>query len=137
VIQAYQYTDDNAGAGIANHYTVTAVDEAQLESDPAVPVSGVKIENSLKAPIQWKQPVMLADQKQVVLSWGYDLPGVTMFRIYRSDGENPAVMYKSVTGDKRNFTDRLAFDKEYKYQVLAIFENGAKSRLSEALLVKF
>ena len=133
----FQYTDESCEAGKTHSYTVTAVDEAGLESDPLLAVSGGKIDNGLREPIQWNEPLIHNDQKQVVLTWGYEQAGVKMFRIYKAEGENPATMYRSLTGEKREFTDAFVIGKQCKYRILVIFENGNKSLLSEELLVKF
>ena len=133
----YQYTDETSETGITNSYTVVAIDEAGLESDPALAVNGKKISNGLRAPIQWKDPVTRRDQNSVVLNWNYDQSGIKNFRIYKAEGENSLIMYKTVTGDKRDLTDVLVPGKQYKYKILAIFDNDSKSLLSEELLVKF
>lgn len=130
------FLDDTAEPGRLNTYTITAVDEAGLESEPATPVTGSRIDTKLRAPIVWKDPVIQLEKKTVLLTWAYDAPNVSGFRIYRSDGENMPVMYKTIPADKREFADVVRADTHYTYQIIVLFSNGSKSILSKELAVK-
>lgn len=133
----YRFADENAEAGKVNHYTVIAVDDAGLESEPASPVSGAKIDNKLQPSVTWKQPVIIGEQKQVVLSWIYDQKEVRSFLIYKAVDENPPVLCKSVSGDQLEFRDRLLPGQQHTYRIMAVFKNSSKSTLSEEIVVKY
>jgi fibronectin type 3 domain-containing protein len=133
----FVYEDVTAHVGVIHNYTVIAIDEAGLESDPASPVSASVIDNKLRPPVEWKQVQIDRDNKQVVLRWDYSQEGVQSFRIYKAEGEQPPVLYRSVKGDKREFTDMLVVGKYYKYSILVLFESGHKSMLSKEQTVKF
>ena len=133
----FRYIDENAIAGKSNAYTVVAVDKSGLESDPATPVSAGKIDSGLRPQVQWKTATIIKEKNQVVLSWEYLQNGVTSFRIYRAIDEGSSVMYRTVSGDKREFPDMLTSGKKYKYKILAVFEGGAKSELSTELVTNY
>jgi fibronectin type 3 domain-containing protein len=133
----YLYLDENVGAGKTYNYTVVAIDDAGLESDPSSAVTGGKTDNLLRSPIQWKDPIINREQNQVTLTWKYDQSTIRMFRVYKAEGENPFMVYKNISSDKRDFTDLLAIGKQYRYRIVVIFENGNKSTFSEELSIKF
>lgn len=132
---AYQYTDGQGEVNISHNYTVVAVDEAELESDPATPISAVRIDNSLKPSITWKEPVVTIDDRKVLLQWTYDEQRVSAFRIYRKVDDGPMVLVKTMPAQTREFSDSLSPEKKYQYQVMVVFEGGRQSKLSEAMNV--
>jgi uncharacterized protein len=132
-----RYRDITAPAGITSAYTVIAVDHSGLESDPAQPVSAVKIDNKLKPKVIWKPARMIKDKASVILNWEYNQTSVVSFRIYKGINDESMIMYRTVSGDKHDFTDVIQPEKKYKYRILAMFKNGSLSEFSEVLMVSF
>lgn len=133
----YYYTDETAAAGKTNNYTVTAIDEAGLESDPASPVSAGKIDNKLQAAVQWEPLVIDREKNKVVLNWQYDLPGVRLYRIYKSEDDNPDMLYRSLPEGEKKFSDTVIPGKQYRYRIMAVFEGGKMSALSKEITLTY
>jgi fibronectin type 3 domain-containing protein len=133
----YSYFDSTSTAGITAQYTVTAIDDTGLESEPAAPASGIKLNNQLRTAVDWKDPVINKESMTVKLSWKYDLDGITAFKIYKAIDENPPATYKTIPGDKKEFQDRLQPGKKYTYRILAIFNDGFKSSLSDEISINY
>jgi uncharacterized protein len=133
----YHYIDENVEAGKTNRYTIIAVDDAGLESEPAAVITAGKINNALKAAVEWKEHALNNEKNQVILKWAYELKEVSSFRIYRGVDGNTSELYKSVSADKRDFMDTLIPGKKYTYRIMAIFEKGNQSTLSKELVFNY
>jgi len=133
----YYFNDARALSNVGYYYRIIAVDEAGLLSEPSAAVTGIKTDNTFPAPIKWRDPIVNQDRKEVVLTWDYSLSGVKQFQIYKAEGEGPAARYRSVTGSLRVYRDQLVIGKEFKYRIVAIFDNGSMSEMSRELSVRY
>jgi uncharacterized protein len=134
----YTYSDSFAEGGKTNTYTITAIDDAGLESDPTTPVNAGRIDNALKPTVQWKEPIVERDKRQIRLQWAYEQAGVKTFQIFRSMNELPLKLYKTIPGNSLELVDQsMKAGSQYNYRILAVYENGAKSALSEERKVIF
>jgi uncharacterized protein len=129
----YHFTDGTGHAGDINFYTIIAIDDGGLESKPTAPVIGTSINTILQPAITWKRPKINREDSQITLTWNYNQPGIERFEIFRSVDNEPPVFFKSVSGDKKEFTDKLIPGELYVYRIIALFPNGQKSLLSEAI----
>lgn len=129
----YQFTDVNIRAGDTNFYTIIAIDDAGLESEPAGPVTGNRINSILQPVITWKRPQINREESQITLTWNYNQPEIEGFRIFRSVDDEPPILFMSIAGDKKEFTDRVIPGQRYAYRIMALFPDGQKSMLSEAM----
>ncbi|MEQ8926942.1 MAG: hypothetical protein RLO81_14070, partial [Fulvivirga sp.] len=119
-------------------YTLIAVDDDGLESDPAKPVKSKRIDRGVRKIIE--DVFVSADRKnqKIVLAWNYNEPGVERFIIYRGLADNPVSIYKAVSADQNQFEDlSLTVNSEYSYRIQAIYQGGAKSPLSETIKIKY
>jgi uncharacterized protein len=133
----YTFKDETSPAQVINHYTVIATDEAGLESEPATPVSGVRIENNLMTAVRWRRSHIQKDQNRVILTWDYDVTGVQSFLIYKATGDGALMMYRSIKADSREFSDTIQPGKSYHYHIMARFARGHKSHLSGSLVIRY
>jgi fibronectin type 3 domain-containing protein len=133
----YHFTDNNLESGTTNSYTVIAVDEAGLESDPAAPINAAKVDNTLGPPVQWIEPLVDKQKYTVTLKWDYDQPDVRSFKVFRSIDSRPFLLVKTLKGDKFSFDDLLLPGRDHSYRVIAEFQNGSKSTLSKELTIKY
>ncbi len=133
----YYYNDESSVPGKINHYTVVAVDEAGLESDPTYPVSGSKIDYGLRPAIAWKKYVINIEQNQVTLGWNYNQSDIQSFRIFKAVDNNTPILFKTLAGDKKKFVDTLIPGQLYKYRIIALFEDGNKSLVSEEVTFQY
>src|SRR6218665_777941 len=131
----YAWTDD-ASQGIG-HYSITAIDDAGLESDPTAPVRGGKIDARLKEAIKWKRPALMPEQQQVKLNWQYEPSDVKAFRLYRAVDAGSLLLHKTISGDQRNYSETARTGKKYTFRIMAVFEGGRMSELSKELTITF
>lgn len=134
----YTFTDDNIRAGKGNQYTVTAIDDAGLESDPAASISAGRIDNQLRTAVEWNEPQIDRSKNQAILSWQYDQSDVQLFRVYKRRDNEPEVLYRSISSGQNKFIDiQLRPGTEYKYRIMAVFNNGRKSVFSKEITLNF
>lgn len=130
----YHYTDKNLSSNKVQVYTITAVDEAALESPPATPVSGSKINTGLDKPVQLEEPIIDRANRKVTIRWPNSESDISSFQIYKAVNDNPLTLYRTVKTNE--FTDpMLRIGDAYSYRILAILKDGSRSELSEE--VKF
>jgi fibronectin type 3 domain-containing protein len=134
----YQFTDLNAILNSSNSYTVTAVDDAGLESIPAMAVKGSRIDNSLRPGIKWKESIVDRENKKVTLRWEYDQLNVKSYMIFKSKENEPMKLYKTIQGSNTEFTDgMMQIGSKNHYQVMAVFESGSRSLMSKDLEINY
>lgn len=132
----YQFTDMDSAAN-SRFYTLVAIDDAGLESEPLPPITAARVNNILQPGITWKRPQVNGEGNEITLKWNYHQPGVEGFRIFRSVDDEAPVLFRSVAGDKNEFTDKLIPGQRYAWRIMAMFTNGEKSLLSEALQFQY
>jgi hypothetical protein len=123
-------TGHEIGSG-DHHYTVVAIDERGLESDPAHPVTGTRINSSLQPSIRWGRHNIVRDENKVTLRWINSKKDIEAFRIYKSVDSSQLLLYKTLGGDQEKMTDTFIPGHLYKYHIMAIFKDGNKSLMSE------
>ncbi len=134
------YADDKTPAGQPFEYVLLAVDDSGLESVPAGPIKGMKIDTGVRPQIANVRATPDREQKKIVLSWQYGQQGVEKFLIYRAEKEDKARLYQTVPaqGNRLTFQDsELTINTEYKYFVQAVFADGAYSAMSKEVKVMY
>ena len=129
----YLYVDQNAPSGRTSIYTVLSIDDAGLESDPSIPITGVRIDRTLRPSLKWKKPRINREENQIRVSWEYTQPHVESLQLFRSVDNDPPLLFRSLTGNESSYTDIIIPGRTYSYWIMAIFEDGNKSSLSEKL----
>lgn len=120
------------------YYTITAVDSSGQSSEPTQAVSGSKIKKQVLVAVVFEKPVIDRELKQIVLRWNYTVQGVQKYQIYRSVGNEPPTLYKSIAASSQLFKDAsLTPTTKYTYHIIAVFDDQRKSALSSELVVAF
>lgn len=133
----YRYVDSGCPQGKQVYYTVLSVDDAGLESVPADPVARACTPFSLATPPSWRKPTVIRDQNQVKLAWRCDHSAVASFRVFRSVNGGPPVLLSSPAGKEREYLDTIMPGTTYNYRIMASFETGWTSALSDELKLEF
>ncbi|MFZ6000793.1 MAG: hypothetical protein ACOYW3_09805 [Bacteroidota bacterium] len=129
------WIDRDSGEGIPYRYTVIALDDDGLESEPAAPVT------SMREPERVKPAVVVIEKidrvkKQIELTWNYTVPGVTKYQIYRATAGEPLKLW--ATSMEGSFTDnRVVVNTTYRYAVVALFKTGARSAMVREISVQY
>ena len=129
------YHKDKGGPDIA-YYTIVSVDDAGLESPPAHPVTGSRVQ-TLRPAITWRRPRINREDNQLTISWNHSQSNIQTFRLYRAVDTSPPVLFKIVQGDEAEFTDDIIPGRTYTYRIMAHFADGAKSLFSEAIKFEY
>lgn len=130
----YSYIDASLKHGETRHYTIVAVDDANLKSPPAPAVTGQKKKRSIWPAVALQSPEIDRLNSKIILRWSYDETEVKLFHIYKATNDEPLKLYRSV--DKREFTDRMYAGK-YQYKVVAVFADGSKSEMGKGISFTF
>lgn len=139
------YNDVPPKTGVDYQYTIVAVDSSSLESLPAKPVIGRRIDNGLRGKIKKLKAAKTGDKPATIaLNWElevYENQGTInpeSFSIYRGEELGNIRLYATVKGDARTWKDaQLKRGTSYKYRIQANFKRGAVSKFSELVVVKF
>jgi fibronectin type 3 domain-containing protein len=131
----YTYTDQYLTNSDVQHYTVIAIDEANLESPPAPAIAGFMLPKP-KPAVTMSEPRANYEKRTIVLSWTYDQPNVTSFRIYRKINDSTMQLYRTVK-DKQFVDTGMAAGTKYSYKVMAVLSNGAFSEMSKIVDIGF
>lgn len=127
----FQFTDDSALPGHTALYTAVAIDHAGLESEPADPVIATRT-NSLGDAVTWRKAQVNREENTITLRWQY-IPPVASFRIFRAIDHHGLLLVTTIPGHDNEFTDVMKPGRHYEYRIMAVFDDGHKSRLSENL----
>lgn len=129
------FDDSKLEKGQEYSYTIIAVDESYLESEPAKPVIGRLINTGVKPEIK-KISLELTAENFVRIKWNYKESGVTKYSIYKGKGGEPLSYYASIDPDKDSFIDNdIIVNQGYQYKIKASFEGGAVA-FSDILEIK-
>jgi fibronectin type 3 domain-containing protein len=131
----YTYKDMTLKNGEERHYTVIAIDEANLESQPSPPVLGQRIRKAVYPAVTIGEPVVDKTKNKVLLKWTYTEPYIKMFHVYRSMNDEPLKLYKAITGSE--FADSIVPGSKYQYKVVAVFIDGARSEMGKGLVFMY
>lgn len=132
------YTDRELVKGKIYYYTLIAVDDSKLESEPESEISGRMIDNFVRPAITRIQQSVDYNTQTIILKWSYPEKAVKSFVIYRSENDEPYRIYKSLTSNLSELNDKnLKVSSVYKYRIKASFIDGAQSELSEEIVIKY
>lgn len=131
------FLDSNIRSRNTISYTVIAIDDAGLQSLPAMPVNGITTGYLNPPAVTWKKPIMSREDNRFSLVWRYDKAGVSKFCLFRATEKTPPQILQTLPGSQREFVDNIIPGNRYKYRIMAVFEDGQKSSLSEELVVDY
>lgn len=137
------YADIPPKTGVDYQYTIIAVDSSSLESPPAKPVIGRRLDNGLRIGInKFKAKTSEDPVATVKLVWQYNDKANTetpeSFSIYKGEELGKMRLYATVKGNIRSWKDQpLNRDLSYKYRIRANYKRGAVSKFSKLLIVEF
>ncbi len=140
------YQDTSAERGTLYEYRLKAIDDADLITYSRT-ISASKIDNGIRRPVEKINAAINRRQKMVALQWEYQPDGndLTHFVIYRAAKDERPRKYDSIKKTKALnaaqswvYEDKsLQMDTSYKYQIRAVYKNGAQSPLSELVSVVY
>jgi len=138
VLNPESWTDETVMEGHQYSYTIIAVDDSNLESVPAPPLTVVIPKTSLHPPVKGLDSYVDKKNGFLELYWKpYDQPNVAELAIYKGIKDKPVLLLQNVLPDvKRIVDDNVKPNNEYVYIVRAVFKDGSISQTS-TLNIKF
>jgi len=132
------YVDRDADSTAYNQYTLIDKDYDNLESDPAIPVEGKKIDTGVRPGIDKIFVDVDREKEQIKLGWKQPQGMVYRYVIYRAKGTDELAMYSSIAGNTNFFTDHnLQPNSVYQYCIRIMYADGGGSPFSEKTIVKY
>ncbi|MEM9338147.1 MAG: hypothetical protein AAGA66_05420 [Bacteroidota bacterium] len=118
-------------------YTMVAVDDAGLESAPAKPVRVSKKATTLEVSYEGFSGRSERENKRIILFWKLENKEVEEIKIYRSAGEQPMSLYRTL-GNATQFVDEYVVQNTtYSYQLKAVMKNKLEAGFSEKVELKY
>ena len=132
------FLDNNLQFKKLYQYTIVAVDDSGLESPPATPVSGKRLDTGLRPVIEKAFVNVRKEEKIIQLAWNYKESGVDRFWIYRSANGAPLTLLTTCPGNQNQIEDKMIGSAaKVIYRVKAVFEDGAESPLTKEIVVEY
>lgn len=132
------YTDNSGSRDAYYEYTILAVDDSKLESEPASPVRAKRIDTGIRAEMTKVYAAVDRESQQISIAWEYDNSNVENYIIYRGREDEPVRIYKSLTRESNRFIDKdLIVNSRYYYRLQAVYQDGGKTPLSKKVEVKY
>jgi fibronectin type 3 domain-containing protein len=132
------FNDTIATPGITYQYTLLAIDESGLESDPSIPVTMKAFERKIRPQVKDIKYKVDRDNKLIYINWEYPHNGVERFVIYRAVNDNPINLYTGVGKTIFEFEDKkLKPNNKYAYRIKVIYSDGTQSSFSEKFEVNY
>ena len=117
-------------------YTLIAMDDAGLESEPSTPIVLEVFDDGFRPPIESFNADYNEDTKKIMLNWDYEGKDLYEFWIYRAEAEDPMTLFRTTDENARTIEDDLVRkDLNYRYTIKAKFKNGAETPFSQEIRI--
>lgn len=130
------YMDTNVVRKKVYAYTLVAIDDDGLESEPAQAATAKVIDYGLRDAIEVTAVNLADDQKQVEIKWDYPL-NASEFWIYKGSDKERTSLMKVISAEEMELIDQnLQKGRTYHYYLKAFFEDGSFSPFTEKIEVQ-
>ena len=132
------WTDEEVEEKKQYSYTIIAVDDSALESDPAPPLTVIIPKTSMAPPVEKLASYVDKENGYIELYWReYKEENVAEISIYKGIKDKPISLLKNVLPSvKRIVDDKVKPNNEYVYMIRVIFKDGSVSEIAK-LNVKY
>ena len=129
--QLESFTDGDIVQGNMYSYTILAMDDSGLESDPSPSISIAVPKTKTETEIKGFYAQADKTQTNILLSWRYKAVDLIEFEIYKSKKGEKLRLLRVVPADTRRLYDNdLSINTEYQYAIRAVFKDGRMSKLA-------
>jgi hypothetical protein len=133
-----RYNDKEADSTDYCSYTLIARDESNLESKPATPVKGKKIDTGIRPGIDKVFVDINREKGNIKLAWKRPKGNIYRYIIYRAKGSDELAMYTSIPGNTDSFTDeKLQPNTHYQYSIKILYADGGQSGFSKKTEINY
>jgi len=117
-------------------YTLIAMDDAGLESEPCTPIVLEVFDDGFRPPIESFNADYNEDTNKIILNWDYEGKDLYEFWIYRAEADDPMTLFRTTDENARTIEDDIVRkDLNYRYTIKAKFKNGAETPFSQEIRI--
>ncbi|WP_298778363.1 hypothetical protein [uncultured Polaribacter sp.] len=127
------WTDESVEETKQYSYTIIAIDDSELESDPAPPLTVVIPKTSMLPSVEGLDAYIDKKNGYIELYWKtYKEDNVAHLSIYKGINNKPVSLLRNVLPiTKRIVDDKVKPNNEYVYMIRAIFKDGSASEIAK------
>ena len=132
------WTDEDVEEGKQYHYTLVAIDESDLESDPAPALTVIIPKTSMYPPVEGLDSYVDKKNGYIELYWKpYKEDNVAELMVYKGIKDKQLSLLRHVLPDTKRIVDeKVKPNNEYVYMIRAVFKDGRMSETT-TLHVKY
>ncbi|MCX2680547.1 hypothetical protein OOZ15_11395 [Galbibacter sp. EGI 63066] len=131
-----EYNDTEIENGKPYSYTVTAIDEADLESSPANPVSVRTQAKIIKAGDIRFSGFANREMRFITLTWKAKADEIVGYKIYRAQDDKQLKLYKTLDGTVNRYEDNaLEINTQYRYGLQVMTNGGVLSEIKRISII--
>lgn len=132
------YIDNDADLEHYCKYTLMAKDYSNLESTPARPVEGKKIDTGIRPGLENVFTEVDRIKGVINLAWKKPEGEVYRYLIYKAKEVGDLSLYTSISGNDVSYSDsNLNPNTKYKYSVKIIYADGSQSGFSKQIIINY
>lgn len=137
-LKTTHWTDEDIKEGQQYSYTLVAIDDSALESDPAPPLTVIIPKTTLYPPLEGLYGEADREKGNITIRWkAYDETNATKIAIYRGTEGKPKNLLKEIPVDSKGIVDhKLKPNNIYEYLFRVFFTDGGVSGVA-VLNVKY
>jgi fibronectin type 3 domain-containing protein len=126
-----QWTDENVKEGQQYSYTMIAIDDSELESDPAPPLTVIVPKTSLHPPLQGLYGEADKEAGTITIYWkAYKEPNASKITIYKGVQGHPKNLLKEIPVEDKGIVDsKIQPNNTYEYLFRVVFGDGGVSEI--------
>ncbi|UOB17068.1 fibronectin type III domain-containing protein [Abyssalbus ytuae] len=122
----HRYMDKNVIPGTKYFYTMVAIDNAGLESNPSPPLSVSAIGQLVAQGVKGLYASVDRENKLITLAWRLNITNAHELLLYKKEEGQPYTLYQTIEPDQKLFTDtKLYPNTTYGYGVKVVFKDGS------------
>lgn len=131
-LKPYSYIDTSIESGKHYSFTITALDDNQLESTPATPVAVRTERRVIKSDDIRFNGFPNRELRIVILTWNAKAEAVVEYKLYRASKDKKLKLFKTFEGDITRYEDyELEINTDYRYGLQVVTEGGVLSEIKE------
>jgi len=127
-----EWTDMDIQEGEQYSYTIIAIDDSELESDPAPPLTVIVPKTSLYPPLQGLYGEADREKGTITIGWkAYKKPNASKITVYKGIKGKPLNLLREIPVDTKGIVDsKVKPNNTYEYVFRVVFGDGRVSETS-------
>lgn len=126
------WTDKDIQEGKQYSYTIIAIDDSNLESDPAAPLTVIIPKATIPPAIKELSSYINREKGHIELFWKpYKEAQVAELLLYKGHNDDSISLFQSLAPNEKHIVDeKVKPNNEYVYMLRAVFKDGRMSKMT-------